>query len=50
VTYNAGPCPFIHPIVEHLQAARRTVSIEKAPYQFQRGGNMMMRISGGNGR
>jgi hypothetical protein len=50
VTYNAEPCPFINSIIEHLQEARRTVSIEKVPYQFQRGGNMMMRISGGNGR
>jgi hypothetical protein len=50
VTYNAEPYPFINPIIEHLQEARRTVSIEKVSYQFQRGGNMMMRISDGNGR
>jgi hypothetical protein len=49
LTYNAEPCPLISPLVEYLQDARRTVSIERVPYQFQRGGNMMMKISSGNG-
>ena len=44
LTYNAEPCPFVTPIVEHLRKAGRIVSIEKVPYEFQRGGNMMMKV------
>ena len=44
LTYNADPCPFVTPIVELLQKAGRIVSIEKVRYEFQRGGNMMMKI------
>jgi hypothetical protein len=50
LTYNAEPCPLISPLIEHLQKACCTVSIERVPYQFQRGGNLMMKISGDNGR
>ena len=42
VTYNAEPCAFVTPIVDYLTNAGRIVSIEKVPYEFQRGGNMMM--------
>jgi hypothetical protein len=44
LTYNAEPCPFVTPIVDHLQEAGRIVSIERVPYEFQRGGNMMLRV------
>ncbi len=44
LTYNAEPCPFVNPIVKHLRNAGRMVSLEKVPYEFQRGGNTMMRI------
>jgi hypothetical protein len=47
LTYNADPCPFVAPIVDHLQNAGRIVSIEKVPYEFQRGGNMMMKVRNG---
>jgi hypothetical protein len=50
LTYNAEPCPLVRPIINHLRNACRSVSIEEVPYQFQRGGNMMMKISRGNGR
>ena len=30
--------------MEHLTLADRTVSIEKVPYEFQRGGNQMIKI------
>jgi hypothetical protein len=50
LTYNAEPCPLISPIIDHLQKACRTATIEKVPYEFQRGGNMMMKISSANGR
>jgi hypothetical protein len=50
LTYNAEPSPLVSPIIKHLQNARRPVSIEEVPYQFQRSGNMMMKVSSGNDR
>ena len=50
LTYNAEPCPLVSPVLEYLQNARRTVSVERVPYEFQRGGNTMMKISRRNGR
>jgi hypothetical protein len=44
LTYNSEPCAFVTPIVEHLKKAGRIVSIEKVPYEFQRGGNAMMKV------
>ncbi|HEY2647201.1 MAG TPA: hypothetical protein VGI34_09505 [Candidatus Acidoferrales bacterium] len=44
LTYNAEPSSFVTPIVSHLQKMGRIVSIEKVPYEFQRGGNVMMKI------
>lgn len=44
LTYNAEPCPFLTSVIDHLQKAGRAVSIEKVPYEFQRGGNMMMKV------
>jgi hypothetical protein len=44
LTYNAEPSPLVSPIVDHLKKARKNVSIEKVPYEFQRGGNMMIKI------
>ena len=32
------------PILEHLQDQNRTAEIQTVPYQFQRGGNQMLRI------
>jgi hypothetical protein len=45
LTYNAEPCPYISLVIEHLKEASHSVSIEKVPYEFQRGGNTMMKIS-----
>jgi hypothetical protein len=45
LTYNADPCPLVNPILEWLKKEGKNVSIEKVPYEFQRGGNTMMRIS-----
>lgn len=47
VTYNADPCLLVTPIVDYLRKAGRVVSIDNVPYEFQRGGNMMMRIVSG---
>jgi hypothetical protein len=44
LTYNAEPCSLIAPIVEHLKNAGKEVSTVRVPYEFQRGGNMMMRV------
>jgi hypothetical protein len=45
LTYNAEPCPFVAPIIERLKQAGYIVSIEQVPYEFQRGGNMMLKVS-----
>lgn len=36
--------------LEDLRASGFTVSIERVPYEFQRGGNEMMRVRAGTGR
>jgi hypothetical protein len=50
LTYNAEPCPFVTPIVDFLREAGRMISIERVPYEFQRGGNTMIRIQGVNAK
>jgi hypothetical protein len=45
LTYNGKPSLFVTPIVEHAQQTGRNVSIRKVPYEFQRGGNMMLVIN-----
>jgi hypothetical protein len=44
LTYNAQPSPYIEPLTERLREAGHPVSIDNVPYEFQRGGNKMMRI------
>jgi SAM-dependent methyltransferase len=44
LTYNADRSPYIEPAIEHLRASRKVVSIERVPYEFQRGGNEILRI------
>ena len=38
------PSPHVFPVVEHLRESGLEVTIEVVPYEFQRGGNQMMRI------
>jgi hypothetical protein len=45
LTYNAEPSPFIEPLAANLTQAGYTVSLERTPYEFQRNGNMMMKVS-----
>jgi hypothetical protein len=45
LTYNAELSPYVTPLTENLRNAGRQVSIERVPYEFQRGGNQMMRIA-----
>jgi hypothetical protein len=44
LTYNADPSPYIDPLVAHLTQAGYSVNIETVDYEFQRGGNQMMRV------
>jgi len=45
LTYNTEPSPFVRPVIQHLEDSGRTVSVRKVPYEFQRGGNMMLTIA-----
>ena len=45
LTYNAEPSPFVAPLVETLARTGYQVSMEGVPYEFQRGGNRMLRVS-----
>jgi hypothetical protein len=44
---GATPSPFVAPAAEDCRAQGFHVSIEDVPYEFQRGGNQMMRIHRG---
>lgn len=44
LTYHAELSPYVEPIMEGLKESGRRVSIERVAYEFQRGGNEMMRI------
>lgn len=44
LTYNAEPSPFVEPLLEKLAQAGYKVAIERVPYEFQRGGNNMLRV------
>jgi hypothetical protein len=41
---SGGRSPHIDPVTDALRTGGYGVSIEKVPYEFQRGGNQMMRI------
>ncbi|HSF34188.1 MAG TPA: SAM-dependent methyltransferase [Candidatus Tectomicrobia bacterium] len=45
LTYNAEPSPFVKPLLERLAQAGYKVAIERVPYEFQRGGNKMLRVA-----
>ncbi len=44
LTYNATPSPYVDPLTKSMKAMGYKVSIEIVPYEFQRGGNKMMRV------
>jgi hypothetical protein len=46
LTYGSEECAFVDAVVERQREAGRHVSIERVAYEFQRGGNTMMRIAG----
>lgn len=39
------PTPYVEPVAEAMKRSEYRVSIEPVPYEFQRGGNRMMRIT-----
>jgi hypothetical protein len=41
---GAVPSPYVEPVVDELSARGFAVSIDVVPYEFQRGGNKMLRI------
>jgi hypothetical protein len=41
---GGGASPFVAGTIEHLRRWDYSVTIERVPYEFQRGGNEMMRI------
>jgi hypothetical protein len=44
LTYNAEASPYLEPVCAALARAGHQVSVEPVPYEFQRGGNRMMRV------
>lgn len=46
LTYNGLTSPYVAPLVESLTQAGYQVALEETPYEFQRGGNQMMKITG----
>ena len=44
LNYNAEPSPFLEPLLENLRSSGHTVLIERVAYEFQRGGNQMVRV------
>ena len=45
LTYDSNLSPYVQPVVDGLKKSGRRVSIERVPYEFQKGGNEMLRIS-----
>jgi hypothetical protein len=41
---GGGPSPYVDRAVTELRDSGYVVSIEHVPYEFQRGGNQMMRV------
>jgi hypothetical protein len=44
LTYNAEPSPYLEPVCMNLSQAGYGVSITPVPYEFQRGGDKMMKV------
>jgi hypothetical protein len=45
IDLDLSPSPHVQPIVHSLEKDGLTVSIQRVPYEFQRGGNEMLRIT-----
>jgi hypothetical protein len=44
LNYNAQPSPFLEPVLKVLADAGYNTSVETVHYEFQRGGNQMLRV------
>lgn len=44
LTYNAERSPHVEPLLESFAQTGYKVTIERVPYEFQRGGNKMLRV------
>ena len=44
LNYNAETSRYVEPLMENLRNAGYSASVEGVPYEFQRGGNKMLRI------
>jgi hypothetical protein len=44
LNYNAEPSPYLDPLLRSLASDGYALSIERVPYEFQRGGNAMLRV------
>jgi len=44
LNYNAKPSPFLEPLLKLLTDAGYNTSVEVVSYEFQRGGNQMLRV------
>jgi len=44
LTYNAEPSPYLGPVCARLETMGYEISIEQVPYEFQQGGNKLLRI------
>jgi hypothetical protein len=44
LNYNAQQSPYVEPLLKDLVKAGYNFSVEKVPYEFQRGGNQMLRV------
>ena len=41
---GGAPSPYVEPVAERLEAMGLKVTIESVAYEFQRGGNQMLRV------
>lgn len=44
LTYNSEPSPYLTHIIDHFTQKRFQASLETVPYEFQRGGNQVLKI------
>jgi len=45
LTLSLKPSPYLNPVIEEVKALGYQVSIEKVDYEFQKGGNQMLKIN-----
>jgi hypothetical protein len=50
LTYDGEISPYVAPVVAAMKGTGRLVSIDRVGYEFQKGGNEMLRIVSNNHR